>query len=453
MTFHLNPYDFFEEIRYITEIIIGEYLLFIPSPIQKRSKFLLRICISTPILILSSFFYFLIFKSIADYVGPDGSLGYLRFVFSGWYSFLIILSCLNICFLFDTTGGIIISRCLIAWCFQHLEYAIVNEAMGLGFWKNGRINYLWAYILISIVTCALVFFLMYKIFHKFMKVTDIDKKSKGFTWFYVLFFLILLCITFYCQKIFNAFIKTDIYNAYFAVFVDSLTCVIVLVSQFMIYSLNLSNIQKKEAQLLLAEREKQYEQNREAITIINKKSHDLKHQILALKGMSSDKQDEALKDVYSSISIYDSSFHTGNDVLDTIFTQKKLVAEKKHISITSIIDGTALNFIDKLDLYVLFGNALDNAIEACEKLENREERIISVNIKNVKGFASIQVENNFDGVINAVGDSLSTSKNDKVYHGYGYQSILDIVHKYKGQVVYQVQDQVFILQILIPERV
>jgi hypothetical protein len=450
MNYSVFPYSYFEELRYILDIIIAEYLLFLPSPLKRRPKFWLRFSISTPLLIGCCFFYFPIFKIICE---NTTELGNFRFVFIAWYSFLILLSCLNLLFLFDTNFGIILSRSLIAWCFQHIKYAIVNEAMGLGFWKECRTDYLWAYILISFASSALVFLIMYLIFHRFMKIKDIDISNNSlFSFFYVCFFFILLFTTFVNQKAFNYWIDEIPYNAYLMVAVDCLVCTIVLLTQFMIYQLKFINIQKNEAQLLLAEREKQFEQNKEAISIINKKSHDLKHQILALKGMESEEQDEALKEVYESVNVYDSSFNTGNEVLDTILTQKKLLADKERISITSIIDGKALDCLDKLDLYVLFGNALDNAIEASEKLKNKEERLISINIKEVKGFLSIQIENTFNGELHMQGEGLTTSKKNSAYHGYGFQSIKDIATKYHGVAEYHVDKNVFILQILIPEK-
>ena len=74
---------------------------------------------------------------------------------------------------------------------------------------------------------------------------------------------------------------------------------------------------------MLRERQNQYQLAKENIALINQKSHDLKNQVLLLKNS----QDESIKNRYikelsKNIQIYDSVFHTGNEVFDTLLTEK-----------------------------------------------------------------------------------------------------------------------------------
>ena len=102
------------------------------------------------------------------------------------------------------------------------------------------------------------------------------------------------------------------------------------------------------------------------------------------------------------------------------------------------------------DVFSLFGNALDNAIEACTKIQNAEKRIISLTVRRQLGMAVIHVENNFEGNLTFANGLPQTTKSDKNYHGFGMQSIRMIADKYKGTVAILNQDGVFNLNITIP---
>jgi sensor histidine kinase regulating citrate/malate metabolism len=114
-----------------------------------------------------------------------------------------------------------------------------------------------------------------------------------------------------------------------------------------------------------------------------------------------------------------------------------------------MVDGAKLDFIEAGDLYCLFGNLTDNALEAVAKIANKEKRIINIIVKMVDNMLIIQEENYYDGNINFDDDGLPiTSKEDKDYHGFGIQSIKLLVEKYHGVLTTFVNDDVFHLNIL-----
>ena len=98
-----------------------------------------------------------------------------------------------------------------------------------------------------------------------------------------------------------------------------------------------------------------------------------------------------------TINLYDSTVKTGNEVLDTILTAKSLSCTKNGISLSCVADGKQLSFMKDEELYSLFGNALDNAIEAVMKIERAEERIIGLNLYTVGNFIALNVYNTFAG--------------------------------------------------------
>ena len=88
---------------------------------------------------------------------------------------------------------------------------------------------------------------------------------------------------------------------------------------------------------------------------------------------------------------YDASTQTGSEVLDVVLTEKSMLCEAHHISINNVADGTCLHFMDPADLYALFVNALDHAIELTRKLPEPEKRMIDLLVCRRQGFAVLNI--------------------------------------------------------------
>ena len=190
--------------------------------------------------------------------------------------------------------------------------------------------------------------------------------------------------------------------------------------------------------------QRQYEISRDTINLINIKCHDIKYKIEA--SLNDKKEIESLNEV---IAIYDSKIETGNNLLNVLFTDKSLYCEQNNIKFSAMIDGAKLDFIEDGDLYCLFGNLTDNALEAVTKIPNIDKRIINIVVKSVDNMLIIQADNYFVGNIKFDSDGLPiTSKEDKNYHGFGIQSIKLLVEKYNGTLTTYVSDEIFHLNIL-----
>ena len=107
-----------------------------------------------------------------------------------------------------------------------------------------------------------------------------------------------------------------------------------------------------------------------------------------------------------------------------------------------------LSFIRENDIYALLGNILDNAIEASEKWKKDEERVVSISTISKEGFIRIHEENFFDGDLIYENNVRKTTKQNKLYHGFGVKSIKLIAQKYHGDVSISATDGKFILDIL-----
>ena len=209
------------------------------------------------------------------------------------------------------------------------------------------------------------------------------------------------------------------------------------------------------AERLLAERERQYKLSRENMEAINLKCHDLRHQIRHLSDGGMGVVDRAtLADIARDVAVYDSGVCTGNEALDTILTEKSLVCEGRNIMLTCMADGRLLDPLAPADIYSLFGNALDNAIEAVGTMAAEGRRSISLVVRARAGMASIHIENPYDGGADALSfvDGLpQTTKPDKAGHGFGTRSMRAIVQRYGGTLTLSANGETFSLDALLPQ--
>lgn len=195
----------------------------------------------------------------------------------------------------------------------------------------------------------------------------------------------------------------------------------------------------------------QYELSRESIDLINRKYHDLKHQIAFLRSEPDAEQRGAYLDrMEQEIRNYEAQNKTGNHVLDTVLTSKSLYCAQHGITLTCVADGGLLDFMDALDLSAVFGNALDNAIECEEKISDPERRLIHLSVSARQELVFIRVENYCEGELSFSDGLPLTTKQDKNLHGYGVKSIRYVAQKYGGAATVHMERQWFVLQIVLP---
>ena len=107
-----------------------------------------------------------------------------------------------------------------------------------------------------------------------------------------------------------------------------------------------------------------------------------------------------------------------------------------------------------MDIASLFGNALDNAIEATSKLPNADQRLIKLALYAQNQFTVVRIENYYDSRLkkDADGNLRTTKRDDRHRHGFGVKSIRHIAQQYGGEVTIRTEDHWFVLTVLIPRR-
>ncbi len=200
---------------------------------------------------------------------------------------------------------------------------------------------------------------------------------------------------------------------------------------------------------ILRENARQYELSRDSIDAINLKCHDIRHQVLRLResGLA---DGDILKDIAQEIDVYDCVAKTGNAALDTVLTEKRLICERDDIAFTCVADGSSLGAIDDADIYALFGNMLDNAIEAERRIELQSDRSMSLTVVRAAGMVSIHMENYWPYDVRFNDGLPETSKDDKLNHGFGCRSMRLVVERAGGVMTMGTSDAVFFVNILVP---
>ena len=234
-------------------------------------------------------------------------------------------------------------------------------------------------------------------------------------------------------------------------YISQLLGIVILYLQSEVFKKSAMRQELEIMNLLWKNKQEQYELTRENINLINQKCHDLKHQIRALRKLDKQEFDKYLNEIDNSIQIYEAIIHTGNDVFDTILTEKSLYCKDREIQVSCVADGSQMDFIETIDLYAILGNAMDNAIEAVSKFKEPEKRQIDVMIYRQQNFLVMNFINPMESKLQYDEDELPiTTKGDKKYHGFGLRSMRHFVKKYDGYLHVAEEDGCFSLKIMIP---
>lgn len=194
--------------------------------------------------------------------------------------------------------------------------------------------------------------------------------------------------------------------------------------------------------------QRQYEISKDTMDLINVKIHDIKYKINSVLAERGDIPKEELEELKKSIRIYDANIETGNELLNVFIMDKSLYCEQNGITLSCMVDGSKLEFMEAGDLYCLFGNILDNALESVIKIQEKEKRVINLSVKAVNNMLFIQSDNYYTGDLQFKEGLLQTTKEDAEWHGFGLKSIKMIVQKYGGELSMHTENGIFHLSIL-----
>lgn len=410
--------------NFALELVLFMYVAF--TSIKKRTYFYPKLLL---VFLLSTLFYFL----------PSLDVGFFNFV----YVIIFLFVSLAAFALYKTNFLTMFTLLSTAWAMQHLSWNTICLFLDYGF-GDLVLPYgvpLTIYILINLAY-AIIFKFTFLKNKDFFEEVKINKNV-------LVGSIVVLLITIFLSSMTGYYDRwTWIYRLY-TMFIALFGILLALgvfdqtrvEKQKMIAEHN--NAMLKQ---LIKEQAKQQQLNKETFDIINVKIHDLKNQIKVIQSLNPNEQGKYLSELNELVDIYGSSAKTGNEILDVILNEKSLVCNSKNINFTYICDGEAVNFLEAEDLTPLFGNLIDNAIEATQDEENK---FIKLTAMNRKGFLCIHIENYSSKQIEFKHGLPLTTKENKNEHGFGTKSISYIVKKYNGQYKFSQRDNVFSVNITI----
>lgn len=414
------------EFRHIFSVVIAELLLALPS-LEKRGRFGLRVALCSIVCAAVCVLYAVLYKYATEYMVPISIV---------WYTLIFLITGVFIAVCFESNLTLLLWIMIAAYAAEHFVYVLVNEivfigALGLDIFRSGGAMF-YVMLLADAAVSAGVYFALFSVFKNNIRaigghtVTD----GLGNRIFFGVFAAMFFASTLLNQH--NTESVTGGVN-YVAAASDTINCLFVLTVQYITLRTIRVNAEKRFADKLLDDAKKQYEAFKNSVDYVNIKCHDLKHEINALKrngGINGDRVGEIAK----GVELYEAFAHTGNETLDMLLTEKNLACINSGITFLYMADGAALGRMDESDIYSLFGNLLDNAIEHVKDIADAEKRFIRLFVKPSGGMVAIHEENALARATEIEDGLPITTKADKHNHGFGMKSMRRTAKKYGGDI-------------------
>jgi len=205
--------------------------------------------------------------------------------------------------------------------------------------------------------------------------------------------------------------------------------------------------EQKALEMVIQKGSEQFNSMREYMDIIDIKCHDLKKALNACE-FEEGVNREITSELAQAVEEYRNTPKTGIAVLDVILYDKIIICKQNDITLTYMVNGSALSGLKSVDIATIFNNLLYNAMEYMQTLEDKDKRLISMDIDSKNGFLYICVENYCEADINFSDGLPKTTKGAN--HGLGLKSVRYTVEKYKGAFAVRHEDNLFSVDIVIP---
>ena len=258
-----------------------------------------------------------------------------------------------------------------------------------------------------------------------------------------------------------AYLRIDFDSIRFVQILLIVCSILIVIGNILIFNVfdeyvsSTEKLQKQELRIAKMEmEEKRYAQ----IETVNQEHagflHDIRHYLRTIASMANENRDQEILDVLTELQIKVSDaeleIYCPNRLLNTILNEKKKTAKERGIYFKlSVEPDFNIEHIENMDLIVIMGNLLDNAIEAAEKCRNGYLKIF-LYAENNAHFSIIKIVNNYMGNIEAKDGVILTTKGDKSKHGFGIQNINATAEKYNGYLQSFYEDGVFTSVVIIP---
>lgn len=415
-------------IAFAFEILLAELIFLFPC--EKRQHFFFRYLLGTLATVAASYLFLFYIPT-----APEMLMRLLRIIL------VFSTSIAAMCFCFNLNFLTVASACAAGYAVEHLTFQIVkiismttsilpDSLFGLPRWEAVE------YVLFPPIYLVLAATLgVYS-----AKCQCFQRTDRRLT----LIFFAIVILTMGFTRIADAFGDSgSISVSLYAI----ACCVMALAVQLILFHEIDLQYENDTIRLLWQEDQRQYELTKKTIDTINIKHHDLKHRLAEMNAMLS-KDD--IRSIEEAVNVYDSKIKTGNEALDVLLTKNSLVCKEEGISLSYTGNGADFSFMSTMDVYSLFGNAVDNAIEAVRKVEDPEKKIVDIVTERTGAMITVVVTNYFSDQLQFFdGMPATTKKEEEGFHGFGMKSMKILAEKYHGSVHARTEGDVFVLTICI----
>ncbi len=203
--------------------------------------------------------------------------------------------------------------------------------------------------------------------------------------------------------------------------------------------------EQKIISFLLEKEKSQYDQTKKIIERINTREHDLRQQMNNM----SETQKEELNEIESSRI---SKFATENQTIDIMLSEHAYLCSQKNIELICSVHGELLQFMKPHHIASIFSNALTNAENYLDPVQEKEKKIIRVSLNKANGNIILVFQNYLKDQVRFSKNLPVTINNNKALHGYGMKSIQNIVERYNGILTISQKNNLFTLSIIFSEE-
>ncbi len=350
---------------------------------------------------------------------------------------------------------------MIAWFFIHsldytLSYSLIM-IMGKTFILSEGVGLIMspglprAFFLTTNKLLQVSIFLMFRKIYSKLKMLD-NKNT--------FFLLILSTISFVLIQILTALILTDsIITIQITVVFSFIFIVFSLISVIAAVFINLKyQREKRESELMWLSNtmmEKNFSELKNSQNVIRQQVHDFKNHIRTINGLI-DSDVSAKKYIEDLLSVSYSQAqhcHCGNDVIDSIINCKANDANAQNIPFDHRINLISPLHISSVDICAILANQIDNALEACAKIPNTDERSVKVEIWQKENFVFFKVTNTaLKNPFNKKHELVTTKTDKQGLHGFGIKNITRTVSSYGGTLKNDYTDGKFISIAMVPNN-
>lgn len=254
------------------------------------------------------------------------------------------------------------------------------------------------------------------------------------------------------ECVIDSLVTNNIFEDQFIIYIVLGSIIYLNIAVFDFINTYSEQVEFEVAKQMLSQEQKNYIRLQEHEKELRSIKHNLIHIISGIKGMKNimDNRDAEtmISNLNTMVSDISSVVYSGNACIDAVLNDKFRVCTNKNISFKTKISIDNI-YINQMAMFILLGNALDNAIEACDKLDENSKKFICIDMRSDKDYLIIQIQNSTNIKDISIENKFISTKKDKINHGYGLNSIESIVKSYDGIMKIKIENDMFMLDIVI----